>query len=49
MDEKNCYCPNRACPKYGIQGQDSRIVRRGFDNGIQRLQCVMCKRVCEKY
>jgi len=43
MDEKTCYCPNRACPKYGIQGQDSRIVRRGFDNGIQRLQCVMCK------
>ncbi|MBL7183124.1 MAG: helix-turn-helix domain-containing protein [Anaerolineae bacterium] len=43
MDAKTCYCPNRACRSYGIQGQDSHIVHRGFDNSIQRLQCAMCK------
>jgi len=43
MDANTCYCPNWACPKYRIQGQDSHVVRRGFDNGIQRLQCAMCK------
>jgi len=43
MDAKTCYCPNRACSKYRIQGQGSHIVHKGFDNGIQRLQCAMCK------
>ena len=43
MDAKTCYCPNRTCSKYRIQGQDSHIVHKGFDNGIQRLQCAMCK------
>lgn len=43
MHAKTCYCPNRACPKYGVQGQDNPIVHRGFDNGLPRLQCAMCK------
>lgn len=43
MEAKTCYCPNRACLKYRIQGQGSHIVHKGFDNGIQRLQCAMCK------
>ena len=43
MDAKTCYCPNRACLQYRIQGQGSHIVYKGFDNGIQRLQCAMCK------
>lgn len=43
MDAKTCYCPNRACQKYRIQGQGSQLVHRGFDNSIPRLQCAMCK------
>ncbi len=33
MDVKTCYCPHQACSKYGIQGQGSHIVHKGFDNG----------------
>lgn len=43
MDIKTCYCPNADCKKHRIQGSGSQIVRRGFDHGIQRLQCSMCK------
>lgn len=43
MDIKSCYCPNSVCPEYGIQGFGSHLVRKGFDNGIQRVQCTVCK------
>ena len=33
MDVKTCYCPHQACSKYGIQGQGSHIVHKGFIMG----------------
>jgi len=43
MDINTCYCPDPGCSQYRIQGPGSQIIRKGFDNSIQRLQCTVCK------
>jgi IS1 family transposase/transposase-like protein len=43
MELSTCYCPNQQCSHYGLPGFGRHLVRRGFDGGIPRLLCNMCK------
>ena len=43
MDFFTSYCPNEQCSHYGLRGFGGHLVRRGYDKGIPRLLCNVCK------
>lgn len=43
MDFLTAYCPNEHCSHYGLRGFGDHLVRRGYDKGIPRLLCKVCK------
>ena len=43
MDFLTSHCPNEQCSHYGLRGFGGHLVRRGYDKGIPRLLCNVCK------
>jgi hypothetical protein len=42
MEVSTCYCPNKACSRYGLRGFGDHLAHRGCDRGIPRLVCNVC-------